>query len=689
MGLLVRQRTLCAAISGALLVVAALQACISGAFGQSLQVGVQPVQGAASAFLSTRAARLHPQATKPPTQATAKLPTPPPTPKSIFATTKAATVKKPLPSKTPTKTPSKTPAKTPPPAAPKKTPATPAKPPVRPPARPPPVSPPRKSPPKPVAKPPPAPLRLTPIASVQQPPWPYSSMKNIPPDVPPPPYPPAPPALRVPSVGVITNIMDVCRVCSSLPYDGACYGDYVSTCVAAMNQLRRNVWKVPDQVCDCYSAIASQMIRICPGIDRRVAYVRNCDSYCFYGARCTFVPTLYALLTPEHVVTTGNSTAAPSGRGVAVLDLQPNMTAMAGVNFLVQLSSAPTATSSSSSSSSSSAAAPAPLSITGVGVYNAIMGSEGPLTLPLLAAQAGQALGSDGTGRVDTGLALLQRMTLEPYSFYIQVDTPGGSLRGQLVFSPHLFSIATSRNVPTSCASGDCMAIVDLDISPTNIVYSFAYSSGVAGIIGASVIQGAAGSSGARLFDFFWPGANAPSFTNGVTPPVTAIQSLLTAPQSHYIYFTTQLMPFGALRGQFQDTLYVTAVMYGASVVNFPGTTTQGQGSGAAGMGFFDAVLGGGGICYTFRFSSSVKTACNYAYLHQGELNKRGPIYLYQTLRIVPGQQLCVPADPDITAAMALRPQRFYVQAYSLQFPYGAFRGQLHPDKASSGLTSS
>ncbi|CAI5536824.1 unnamed protein product [Closterium sp. Naga37s-1] len=689
---------------------------VQTALEKTLHVGVQPLQGVASSFLSTGAAKLHAQATKPPIQVAAKLPTPPPMPKSIYATTKAASVKKPPPSKAPAKTPTKTPApvlkKNPPIPVAKLTAAPPAKPPAKPPVKPPakpparpPQVPPPKSPVKPVVKPPPAPLRLTPIAAVQQPPWPYSSMKNIPPDVPPPPYPPAPPArdslpflsktrpllpsacpfsraVRVPNVGVITNIMDVCRVCSALPYDGACYSDYVSTCVAAMNQLRRNVWKVPDQVCDCYSAIASQMIRICPGIDRRVAY-------CFYGARCTFVPTLYALLTPQHVVTTGNSTAAPSGRGVAVLDLQPNMTAMAGVNFLIQLSSAPAAASSSSTSSSSTAPT-APLQITGASVYNSIMGSEGPLTLPLLAAQANQTMGSDGTGRVDTALGLLQRMTLEPYSFYIQVDTPAGSLRGQLVFSPHLFSLATSRNVPTSCASGDCMAIVDLDISPTNIVYSFAYSSGVAGIIGASVIQGVAGSSGARLFDFFWPGANAPSFTNGVTPPVTAIQSLLTAPQAHYIYFTTQLMPFGALRGQFQDTMYVTAVMYGASVVNFPGTTaTQGQGSGAPGMGFFDAVLGGGGICYTFRFSSSVKTDCNYAYLHQGELNKRGPIYLYQTLRIIPGQQLCVPADPDITAAMALRPQRFYVQAYSLQFPYGAFRGQLHPDKQSSGLAVS
>ncbi|CAI5507823.1 unnamed protein product [Closterium sp. Naga37s-1] len=758
MGPVTPQRSDYAAIAGATLILVIFQACTSGAFGQTLHVGVQPLQGVASSFLSTGAAKLHAQATKPPIQVAAKLPTPPPMPKSIYATTKAASVKKPPPSKAPAKTPTKTPApvlkKNPPIPVAKLTAAPPAKPPAKPPVKPPakpparpPQVPPPKSPVKPVVKPPPAPLRLTPIAAVQQPPWPYSSMKNIPPDVPPPPYPPAPPArdslpflsktrpllpsacpfsraVRVPNVGVITNIMDVCRVCSALPYDGACYSDYVSTCVAAMNQLRRNVWKVPDQVCDCYSAIASQMIRICPGIDRRVAY-------CFYGARCTFVPTLYALLTPQHVVTTGNSTDAPSGRGVAVLDLQPNMTAMAGVNFLIQLSSAPAA-SSSSSTSSSSTAPTAPLQITGASVYNSIMGSEGPLTLPLLAAQANQTMGSDGTGRVDTALGLLQRMTLEPYSFYIQVDTPAGSLRGQLVFSPHLFSLATSRNVPTSCASGDCMAIVDLDISPTNIVYSFAYSSGVAGIIGASVIQGVAGSSGARLFDFFWPGANAPSFTNGVTPPVTAIQSLLTAPQAHYIYFTTQLMPFGALRGQFQDTMYVTAVMYGAvcrqlflfhpprslspvhslavgalrgqfqdtmyvtavmygaSVVNFPGTTaTQGQGSGAPGMGFFDAVLGGGGICYTFRFSSSVKTDCNYAYLHQGELNKRGPIYLYQTLRIIPGQQLCVPADPDITAAMALRPQRFYVQAYSLQFPYGAFRGQLHPDKQSSGLAVS
>eukprot|EP00475_Leptophrys_vorax_P033276 TRINITY_DN52074_c0_g1_i4.p1 TRINITY_DN52074_c0_g1~~TRINITY_DN52074_c0_g1_i4.p1 ORF type:complete len:676 (-),score=1.66 TRINITY_DN52074_c0_g1_i4:116-1966(-) len=537
-----------------------------------------------------------------------------------------------------------------------------------------PPPPPKPLPPKPRAKAPPPPLRLTPLASLQQPPWPYYDLRRIPPDVPPPPYPPAPPALRVPNIGTISNIDDVCRICSVLPYDGSCYGDYVSNCLAAMNQLRKNVWKVPDQICDCYSAVASQMIRLCPSVDRRVAYIRNCDSYCFYGARCTFVPTIYSLLSPEYVIASGNTTAASSGTGIAVLDLQPNMTSTAAINFQVQLSTL---------GATAATAAPAP-DILSVGIYNSILGSEGPLTLTLL--QQGDSLQGDGSSSLDVDLPMLQRIAIDPFSYYIQVETTNGSMRGQLVFSPHLFSLATSRNVPASCSGSECMAIVDLDISPTNIVYSFAYTNAVTGIIGASVIQGLPGSSGARLFDFFWPGANAPSFTNGVTPPASAIQSLLVSPNAYYITFTSQSLPFGALRGQFQSSMSVSAVLLGSSVVNFPGTTTSKAGSGAAGMAFFNATFASGGICYTFRFTSAVKTTCTYAYLHQGDLGRRGAIYLYQTLQIVPGKVICVSADPDIVAAMALRPQKFYVQAYSVQFPYGALRGQISPDREGSGL---
>lgn len=511
-------------------------------------------------------------------------------------------------------------------------------------------------------KPPSPTLKRVPTPIRQSPPPP--ELPKLPPDLPPPPYPPAPPTLPAPDVGPINSLDDVCAVCSSSVYSSNCYGEYIPKCLQAMHLLRLNVWGVKDRLCSCFVVMANQLLQLCPGLNRAVGYIGNCDTQCYYGPRCPFSPTLYALLSPSNVIATSTAIPVKTGSAVIVLNLLPTGGQLSTIDYHVVASDDLVVTPQSAN------------------IYSGAMGSNGAFResifdpLSVTTTLKGTSVSSVG---------FMKNITAVPYLYYVQLDTTAGSLRGQLLFQPHLFSLASSKYVPATCPAVVtlCSALVDLQFSPISVVYTFAYGRAVKNITTASVVQGVAGDSGMKLFDFFQPGVNPPSLSNGVTPGPAKILTLLSAPRQHYIFFLTVSQPFGALRGQFQDVVTAISTLIGANVIIPNGAIfdsprpAPGTGSGAKGSVAFTATIGGGAVCYSFKFTGTNMNP-SYAYIHNAVKGSAGPIAVLTVLPVVIGSaRKCVGADPDLTAAIIKNPSAFYVQLYSASLPYGLYRGQL------------
>lgn len=261
----------------------------------------------------------------------------------------------------------------------------------------------------------------------------------------------------------------------------------------------------------------------------------------------------------------------------------------------------------------------------------------------------------------------METLTVNSTSYYVQIDTLEGSLRGQLLTSLHLITAATSQSAGAKCLTTSCMAVVDTSVNIFSIAYAIRYLKPIQTIVAANVYYGRKQTfTGMKMFDFFGPGIAPVSNVNAITTYRDSISNFVANPSAYYANITTSYAPLGALRGQFGDSINVMAMLYGTQVV---------PPSGVTGYGIFTASVGAGGICYTFKFFY-VFVPLDYAYLHQAQFQTDGPVVSEKELDVLPGLS-CIEATVDTTGLILNNANQFYVQVYSDDFPMGALRGQL------------
>ncbi|CAI5505920.1 unnamed protein product [Closterium sp. Naga37s-1] len=424
--------------------------------------------------------------------------------------------------------------------------------------------------------------------------------------------PPPGPKLPDPDVGTIASLADVCKVCTSKPYTQDCMGDFTARCLKAQKIYREKILGIPDNICHCYQAIGTELLDSCPGAVKQLAWLGNCDNFCYYGVRCPIIFALYSLASPKYArLAHDNNPNAPqpAARGSALVVVKFRIDQAVGHDICYRFYK--------------SDDLPA---VNSVVLYHATIAQTGTALVKLMASGS-----SPAKGCISVQHTLIKALNDNSTSFYVQVNTAGGVVRGQLVATPRLMTAATSTDAGARCGGKLCMAVADMAFSLYSAKYQLNFSRAVGPRTSANLVAG------------------------NKDPP------------AHYLNVSTNGQPSGALRGQLSDSLTVFAVLYGYQVQ---------PPSGISGTGVFLAQIGGGGICYEFQFLN-VPVQPTYAYLHRATYSSRGPIVLSTTLEIS-NKMKCLQADTEQTGSIITNAGEYYVQVYTEKFNKGLLRGQLY-----------
>ncbi|GJP29576.1 hypothetical protein CLOM_g17553 [Closterium sp. NIES-68] len=461
--------------------------------------------------------------------------------------------------------------------------------------------------------------------------------------------PPPGPKLPDPNVGPIASLADVCKVCTSKAYTPDCMGDFTARCLKAQKIYREQILGIPDNICHCYQAIGTELLDSCPGAVKQLAWLGNCDNFCYYGVRCPIIFALYSLASPKYArIANDNNPNAPkpAPRGSALVVVKFRIDQKVGHDICYRFYP--------------SDDLPAVQSVV---LYHATIAQTGTALVKLMASGS-----SPAKACISVQHTLIKALNDNSTSFYVQVNTAAGAVRGQLVATPRLMTAATSVDAGARCGGKLCVAVADMAFSLYSAKYQLNFTRAVGPRIAANLVAGNKGQKGGNfLVSFYGPGKAAVSDMNSVTPDPNAIIEVLKDPPAHYLNVSTNGQPSGALRGQLSDSLTVFAVLYGYQVQ---------PPSGVSGTGVFLAQIGGGGICYEFQFLN-VPVQPTYAYLHRATYSSRGPIVLSTTLEIS-DKMKCLQADTEQTGSIITKAGEYYVQVYTEKFNKGLLRGQLY-----------
>eukprot|EP00475_Leptophrys_vorax_P028304 TRINITY_DN40898_c0_g1_i1.p1 TRINITY_DN40898_c0_g1~~TRINITY_DN40898_c0_g1_i1.p1 ORF type:complete len:509 (-),score=24.99 TRINITY_DN40898_c0_g1_i1:388-1914(-) len=459
--------------------------------------------------------------------------------------------------------------------------------------------------------------------------------------------PPPGPKLAEKNVGKIASMADVCKVCTSSTYEDSCSSDFTAKCLKAQRIYRETVLGVQDNICDCYNAIGTELLDSCPGAVKQLAWLGNCDNYCYYGVRCPFIFALYSLASTKYAKLADDLNPAapnPAPKGSALIVVKFKVDQKKGHDICYRYYPSDDLPS-----------------MTSVVLHSGPIAKTGPVVVKFLSAGGA----TEGCLSVDPGL--ITALNNNSSFYYVQVNTVSGAIRGQLLVKPHLMAAATSTAAGAKCGGKLCMAVADMTFSLYSAKFQFNFSKAVGPREAANLAAGEQGDKSAPMISFYGPGKSNVSDANSVTPDTHAIMDVLKDPTAHYLNITTTGMPSGALRGQLSDSLTVFAVLYGYQVQ---------PPSGVSGTGIFLAQIGGGGICYEFQFLN-VPEKPEYAYLHRATYTSRGPVVLSTTLEISPKMK-CLQADTDSTGSIINGANQYYVQVYTQKYTKGLLRGQLY-----------
>ncbi|CAI5986680.1 unnamed protein product [Closterium sp. NIES-64] len=418
--------------------------------------------------------------------------------------------------------------------------------------------------------------------------------------------PPPGPKLPDPDVGTISSLADVCKVCTSKPYTQDCMGDFTARCLKAQKIYREKILGIPDNICHCYQAIGTELLDSCPGAVKQLAWLGNCDNFCYYGVRCPIIFALYSLASPKYArLAHDNNPNAPqpAARGTALVVVKFRIDRAVGHDICYRFYP--------------SDDLPAVKSVV---LHHATISQTGTALVKLMASGS-----SPAKACISVQHTLIKALNDNSTSFYVQVNTVSGVVRGQLVATPRLMTAATSAEAGARCGGKLCMAVADMAFSLYSAKYQLNFSRAVGPRTAANLVAGGKGQKGGNY------------------------------------------LPTGALRGQLSDSLTVFAVLYGYQVQ---------PPSGISGTGVFLAKIGGGGICYEFQFLN-VPVQPTYAYLHRATYSSRGPIVLSTTLEIS-NKMKCLQADTEQTGSIITNAGEYYVQVYTEKFNKGLLRGQLY-----------
>lgn len=478
------------------------------------------------------------------------------------------------------------------------------------------------------------------------------------------PFPPFPPAIPNVQIPPINSAEDVCKVCTSTAYSASCYGTYAVKCLTALKIFRKEVLGIPDQLCSCYNSVANLLIDFCPGIRTSVSYLGNCDPFCYYGVPCPFNPVLYSVLSPKYTALS-ISKSIRTNRLRVPRPTDPKPAKFGSAAVIITLRVKKNAPDQICFRFVKSRALYRPRSLF---IKRGIMGQLGPVVVTFF---TGGNLPFRGRGCLVAPPGLLHQLSNNSTQFYVESVATEGSIRGQLVLTPHLITVATSQAANAPCPGKLCMAVADLGLSHYSISYRFHYVKSVRFVRAANIGMVSRGGYPPviQVVNFFGPLIANVSQANAITPPTDTILTILSDPSAYYMNITTLASPRGALRGQFFDSQQIFAALYGYQVKPNP--------SGVSGTGIFLAHIGAGGICYEFKFQN-VPILPQYAYLHKATVLQAGQITLFTTLSVTRGVT-CLEADPDVTASILSNPFEYYVQVYSDNFPTTKLlRGQIY-----------
>lgn len=119
----------------------------------------------------------------------------------------------------------------------------------------------------------------------------------------------------------------------------------------------------------------------------------------------------------------------------------------------------------------------------------------------------------------------------------------------------------------------------------------------------------------------------------------------------------------------------LTAVLDGTQEVTDAGQPGAGDLDGG-GIFTLDVNARRGDLCY--RLDATGTAAATRFHIHRGERGANGPIVVpfFETGE-VPAASGCLPVDRALAREITNRPERFYVNVHTAEFPAGAIRGQL------------
>ncbi len=262
-----------------------------------------------------------------------------------------------------------------------------------------------------------------------------------------------------------------------------------------------------------------------------------------------------------------------------------------------------------------------------------------------------------------------------------------------------LAAVLEGRNevpVPGGPAVGDRdgQAVEILRIKGNQVSFAIKWKN-LGALSAGHVHAGASGTNGAVQVPFFGAGLADPSLTATIGSVTVTDQTLLdnlkNNPGSFYANLHTTEFPGGAVRGQLHKVTHpvdLTAVLRGGPLsallggdqeVPVPGGPAVGDPDGQA-----TAFVGArdGKLDYSFTWSGI--GAPTNGHVHEGTVGTNGPVAvgLFAAPGGLPASVSGVAGEvkgvkPDLLHRIANRPNDFYANLHTAQFPGGAVRGQL------------
>lgn len=316
---------------------------------------------------------------------------------------------------------------------------------------------------------------------------------------------------------------------------------------------------------------------------------------------------------------------------------------------------------------------------TSVSIHVGYAGENGPVAVALTD-------GGGGTWNVPPGTEIDDEefFRLEAAGYYVSIETPEGTLRGQILpqnWVAAIVELDADSVVPVSTSSGTAKAGLTLDAVTGRYRIRMTVS-GVSDATGAAVRNAIAGARGDVVISLEQSVTNPNVWGSGDINNINIDNRLtlsgldLLATGALYLSLESATNMQGDLRGQIIDgTIDIFDIVLTTSEVITSGPPVASDAQGVATVTWNESLS---------RFGLSVNTDITNAigvFINQGAAGENGTLLFSLIPDVtVPGNWVLSPAELSADQVAAFLADEFYVTVVTGTYPEGELRGQLDSD---------